>query len=61
MKVKVCHSRKCIKALALPNTGFETPVPMVSLPIGSAEKLDLEVISSVEFEDPGQKHITMHL
>ena len=51
--VKICHAGKCINTSALLNTGFETPEPMVSLPIELAEKLELNIESSIEFEGPG--------
>ncbi|RLG88657.1 MAG: hypothetical protein DRO18_00970 [Thermoprotei archaeon] len=51
--VKVCYKNRCVEVLALLNTGFETPIPMVSLPIDLAEKLGLEVGSPIEFEGPG--------
>lgn len=53
IKVKICYKSKCVKTLALLNTGFETPSPMVSLPIDLAEKLGLQVGSPIEFEGPG--------
>ena len=53
IKVKICYKNRCVEALALLKTGFETPIPMVSLPIDLAEKLGLEVGSAIEFEGPG--------
>jgi len=53
IKVKICFKNKCVVSLALLNTGFETPTPMVSLPIDLAEKLSLEVGVPIEFEGPG--------
>ena len=53
IKVKLCHNSTCIKAQALLNTGFETLIPTVSLPIEMAEKLNLEIGSPIEFEGPG--------
>jgi len=53
IEVKICYKGKCINTLALLNTGFETPIPMVSLPIELAEKLGLNVVSPIEFEGPG--------
>ncbi|RLG73284.1 MAG: hypothetical protein DRO08_02290 [Thermoprotei archaeon] len=53
IKVKICYRSKCVETLALLNTGFETPVPMISLPIELAEKLGLQVGTPIEFEGPG--------
>ncbi|OYT55461.1 MAG: hypothetical protein B6U76_05955 [Desulfurococcales archaeon ex4484_217_2] len=53
VKVKICYNNKCVEENALLNTGFETDEPVVSLPVRLAENLGLNILSSVEFEDPG--------
>jgi len=53
IRIKICYKDRCINSSALLNTGFETPSPMVSLPIDLAEELGLEVGPPIEFEGPG--------